>query len=402
MPFALYMLALAVFVMGTSEFMLAGLLPAIATDLDVTVGTAGLLTSAFAVGMVLGAPLMAAFARRWPPRTALLVCLLLLATCHVVAAVTPVFPVLLVARVLSALANAGFLAVALATATALVPEDRKGRALAILLSGTTIATVAGVPAGALLGTAAGWRTTFWAISLLCVPAAIGILRGIADSQPRADAGTGSPRLRAELGQLRSHRLLLAMALGALVNGGTFAAFTFLAPVVTETAGLEDAWISVVLVMFGLGSFLGVTVAGRLSDTRPGLVLAIGGPLLLAGWIALALAASNPVLLVVLALVLGMLSFGVGSTLIAQVLYAASGAPTMGGSYATAALNLGAAAGPILGALALTTEAAELAPVWVAAGLTALALAVMLLSRLTGGGVGVLRREVSSRPREVSF
>lgn len=380
MPFALYMLALAVFVMGTSEFMLAGLLPGIATDLDVTVGTAGLLTSAFAIGMVIGAPLMAAFARRWPPRAALLVCLLLFAACHVIAAVTPVFSLLLAARVLSALANAGFLAVALATATTLVPEDRKGRALAILLSGTTIATVAGVPAGALLGAAAGWRTTFWAVSLLCVPAAIGILRGVANRRSRSDASIGSPSLPAELGQLRSHRLLLPMILGALVNGGTFAAFTFLAPVVTDTAGLTETWISVVLVMFGIGSFLGVTLAGRLSDNSAGLVLAIGGPLLLLGWIALALFASVPALLVVLVLFQGMLSFGVGSTLIARVLYAASGAPTMGGSYATAALNVGAAAGPVLGALGLATGVGELAPVWVAAGLTALTLVVMLLSK----------------------
>lgn len=121
MPFALYMLALAVFVMGTSEFMLAGLLPAIATELDVSVGTAGLLTSAFAVGMVVGAPVMAAFARRWPPRLTLIVCLLVFAGSHVIGAMTPVFSLLLITRVLSALANAGFLAVALSTATTLVP-----------------------------------------------------------------------------------------------------------------------------------------------------------------------------------------------------------------------------------------------------------------------------------------
>ncbi|MCK6066543.1 hypothetical protein KZX43_08630 [Microbacterium sp. EYE_512] len=137
-----------------------------------------------------------------------------------------------------------------------------------------------------------------------------------------------------------------MALRALVNGGTFAAFTFSAQVVTGAARLGDAWISVVLVMFGVGSFIGVSLAGRLSDSRPELVLGIGGPLLLAGGIALALLASYPALLVVLVLVQGVLSFGVGSTLIARVLYAA-GAPTMGGSYATAALNIGAAAGPVL-------------------------------------------------------
>lgn len=330
MPFALYMLALAVFVMGTSEFMLAGLLPAIAADLGVTVGTAGLLTSAFAVGMVVGAPLMAAFARRWPPRLTLLVCLLIFAGCHVIGAMTPVFSLLLLTRVLSALANAGFLAVALSSATTLVAENRKGRALAVLLSGTTIATVAGVPAGALLGTALGWRATFWAIALLCVPAALGVLRGINQKPIRSTFDAIGSDLWAELSELGSPRLVLAMALGALINGGTFAAFTFLAPVVTGTAGLTESWISVALVSFGAGSFLGVSIAGRVSDQRPGLILAIGGPLLLLGWIALATLASHAGLLFVLVLIQGVLSFGVGSTLITRVLYAASGAPTMGG------------------------------------------------------------------------
>jgi DHA1 family chloramphenicol resistance protein-like MFS transporter len=373
------MLALAVFVMGTSEFMLAGLLPAIATEFDVPVGTAGLLTSAFAVGMVIGAPTMAAFARRWPPRLTLMVCLLVFAASHVIGAVTPMFSILLLTRVLSALANAGFLAVALSTATTLVPADQKGRALSILLSGTTIATIAGVPAGALLGTAMGWRTTFWAIAILCVPAVLGVFRGVRNDAGQTVSAT-SARLRDELGQLATPRLVLAMALGALINGGTFAAFTFLAPVVTETAGLSDGWVPIALVMFGIGSFLGVTIAGRLSDHRPGLVLAVGGPLLLAGWIAFALLASHPVLLMSLIPVQGVLSFGVGSTLITRVLYAASGAPTMGGSYATAALNFGAASGPVLGAFALTTGPGLLGPVWVASALTAIALVIMLLSR----------------------
>ena len=377
MPFALYLLALAVFVMGTSEFMLAGLLPAIATELDVSVGTAGLLNSAFAVGMVVGAPVMAAFARRWPPRLTLISCLLVFAGSHVVGALTPVFSLLLITRVLSALGNAGFLAVALSTATTLVPGDQKGRALSILLSGTTIATVAGVPAGALLGTVLGWRATFWSIVILCVPAVFGIIRGIAGKSTTPGA---APQLRAELEQLANPRLVLAMTLGALINGGTFAAFTFFAPVVTETAGLAEGWVSVALVMFGIGSFFGVTIAGRLSDRRPGLVLAVGGPLLLTGWIVLAAVASHPVMLFVLLLIQGLLSFGVGSTVITRVLYAASGAPTMGGSYATAALNAGAAAGPVLGALALTTGAGESAPIWIAAALTAVALVIMCLTR----------------------
>ncbi|WP_049658623.1 MFS transporter, partial [Kitasatospora sp. MY 5-36] len=157
MPLPLYLLALAVFAMGTSEFMLAGLLPGLAADLGVTVGTAGGLTSAFAVGMAVGAPLMAGLARGRSGRGSLLGFVLVFAAAHAVGAVTTSFPVLVATRVVAALANAGFLAVALTTAAALVPADRKGRALAVLLSGTTVATVAGVPGGALLGALFGWR-----------------------------------------------------------------------------------------------------------------------------------------------------------------------------------------------------------------------------------------------------
>ncbi|MGO3326131.1 Cmx/CmrA family chloramphenicol efflux MFS transporter [Gordonia sp. (in: high G+C Gram-positive bacteria)] len=376
MPFALYTLALAIFVMGTSEFMLAGLLPAIASELDVAVGTAGLLTSAFALGMVLGAPVMAVSSRRWPPRLTLMACLVVFAGSHVVGALTHVLSLLLITRVLSALANAGFLAVALSTAITLVPADRKGRALSILLSGTTIATVAGVPGGSLIGAALGWRMTFWTIAILCIPAIFGVIRGITDSAAQAETGSSSPKLRAELSQLATRQLILTMALGALVNAGTFAAFTHLAPIVTETAGLAEGWVPVALVMFGVGSFLGITVSGRLSDQRPGIVLAVGGPLLLTGWIALTALASYPVVLMVLILVQGFLSFGVGSTVIARVLYAASDAPTMGGAYATAALNTGAAAGPVLAAIVLAAGLGVLGPVWVAAALAAIALAFM--------------------------
>ncbi|QRY60961.1 MFS transporter [Gordonia sp. PDNC005] len=391
MPLALYSLALAVFVMGTSEFMLAGLIPAMATELGVSVGTAGLLTSTFAVGMVIGAPLLTALSRRWPARSTLILCILMFATTHVIGALTSAFSLLLATRVISAFANAGFLAVALGTATNLVPPHRKGRALSILLAGTTVATVVGVPAGALLGTALGWRTTFWAIAILCLPAAFGVLRGVPDTTDGAATKTSSPGLRAEFRQLATPRLIVAMALGALINGATFAAFTFLAPIVTENAGLADAWVSVALVVFGIGSFLGVTTAGRLSDQRPGAVLAVGGPLLLAGWIVLAMVSSHPVALLALIFVQGFLSFAVGSTLITRVLYAAAGAPSMGGSFATAALNVGAAAGPMLGAFGLATGLGTLAPVWVGSALTAVALVIMALCR----------RDLTERPDQTA-
>ncbi|MER7574966.1 Cmx/CmrA family chloramphenicol efflux MFS transporter [Streptomyces sp. NPDC126514] len=376
MPLPLYLLAMAVFAMGTSEFMLAGLVPDIAADLDVTVATAGTLTSAYAIGMIVGAPLVAASARNWPRRSGLLGFVLAFAAAHAVGACTTSFPVLFAARVLAAIANAGFLAVALTAAASLVPPDKKGRALAVLLSGTTVATIAGVPGGSLLGTLLDWRATFWAVAVLCLPAALGVHRGIPAGRPE-EASTPATALRAELAQLAGPRLLLAMLLGALVNAATFASFTFLAPVVTGTAGLGELWISVVLVLFGAGSFVGVSVAGRLSDRRPGLVITAGGPLLLLGWPALALLAHEPVALCTLVFLQGALSFALGSTLITRVLYEAAAAPTMAGAYATAALNAGAATGPLVAATTLGTAAGHLGPLWASGVLVAIALLIAL-------------------------
>ncbi|WP_433492312.1 Cmx/CmrA family chloramphenicol efflux MFS transporter [Nocardia grenadensis] len=369
MPFALYLLALAVFAMGTSEFVLAGLVPDIAADLGVGLGATGLLTSAFAIGMMVGAPLMAGLARNWPIRSSLLCFLLLFLAAHIAGAVTGSFAVLVVTRVVAAVANAGFLAVALTAAAALVPAGRQGRALAILLGGTALATVAGVPGGALLGTMLGWRATFWAIVLLCLPAAAGVLAGI----PGRSGQAAAPDLRGELAQLRRPRLLTVMLLAALVNAATFGSFTFLAPLVTGTGELGPLWVPVVLVLFGTGSFAGVTVAGRLSDQHAAAVIAVGGPLLCGGWFALALTAGCPVALLFLVCLLGALSFGVGSTLIARVLYEAADAPTMAGSYATAALNAGAAAGPAMAGFALATGWGDRGPMWVSGVLVGVAL-----------------------------
>lgn len=379
LPLALHLLALAVFAMGTSEFMLAGLVPPIAADLGVSVGAAGLLTSAFAVGMVVGAPAMAAFARRWPPRATLLGCVVVFALCHVAAATTPDFVVLLATRVVAAVANAGFLAVALATATRLVPPDRTGRAVAVLLSGTTIAMVVGVPAGSLLGTALGWRSTFWAVALLCLPAAVGIVLGLRVDRDAPGPDDEPAPLTRELAALRAPGLLVVLLLAALVNGGTFAAFTFLAPVVTETADLGEAWVSVALVLFGVGSFLGVTAAGRLADQHARSTLLVATPLVVFGWALLSLLATHPVALLGLLLAQGAVSFAVGSVLIARVLHAATEAPTMGGSYATAALNLGATMGPALGALAIAGGDAR-GPIAVAVALNALAFVVLVGAR----------------------
>ncbi|SEG99182.1 MFS transporter, DHA1 family, chloramphenicol resistance protein [Nonomuraea solani] len=381
MPFAVYLLGLAVFAQGTSEFMLSGLVPGIARDLHVSIPAAGLLTSAFAAGMVVGAPLMAVLSLRLSRRSALLTFLVVFLLVHVVGALTTSYEVLLVTRVLAALANAGFLAVAMATAIGLAPPDAKGRATSILLGGVTIACVAGVPGGALLGELWGWRSAFWAVAIALVPAIVAVLKSVPAARGVRESGA-----RDELRALRRPRLLVLLALGALVNGGTFCTFTYLAPLLTEVSGIGTAWLPGMLALFGLGSFAGVTIGGRIADVRPTLLLVVGGPALVTGWALFAASAGALVPAVVLVFVQGTLSFAVGSTLISQVLYAATDAPTLAGGFATAAFNVGAALGPWLGGVVIGAGFGFRAPVWVSAGLVAAALAVAaaahLLPRLT--------------------
>lgn len=391
MPFALHLLGLAVFAQGTSEFMLSGLVSDIAHDLSVSVPAAGGLTSAFAVGMVVGAPLMAVLGLRRSRRGALLAFLVVFVLVHVVGAVTTSFAVLLATRVVGALANAGFLAVALATATGMVAPDAKGRATSVLLGGVTLACVVGVPAGAVLGQLLGWRAAFWAVALVSAPALVAVLRSVPGGRPDAER----PSARRESRALRSPRLLVTLALGALVNGATFCTFTYLGPLATDVGGFADGWVPVLLALFGIGSFAGVTYGGRVADTRPLPLLVCGGAALLAGWVLLALAAGSPVAVVVLVLVQGALSFAVGSTLISQALYAATGAPALGGAFATAAFNVGAALGPWAGGLAIGDGSGYRSAPWVSAALVALALATAGVARMASR-VPVRKRQAPVR------
>ncbi|MFI6901541.1 Cmx/CmrA family chloramphenicol efflux MFS transporter [Nonomuraea sp. NPDC050394] len=389
MPVAVFILGLAVFAQGTSEFMLSGLLPDISADLGVSLSQAGLLTSAFAIGMVVGAPILAAATLHWPRRRSLVLFLSVFAAAHVVSALTPDYAVLLAARVVSALANAGFWAVAAAAAVAMVPVRARARALAIVVGGVTVACVAGVPAGALLGQAWGWRSAFWAVAVLSALSAVAILRALPSgtagrtgstgpSAAGGAAGGGEARtgVRTELRALADRRVMVTYLLNALIQGATFCAFTFLAPMVTEVAGLGEGWVPGMLVLFGAGAFLGITLGGRLGDAYPMRVLGFGMTALTAGWAVLALAGGDQVVLVTLVFAQGLLAFGLAPALTSRAYQLAAGAPTLAGAFATAAFNVGAAAGPGLGGLALDAGFGFRAPLWVSAGLMVPALAVL--------------------------
>ncbi|ANY10376.1 MFS transporter [Pseudonocardia sp. HH130630-07] len=345
--------------------MLAGLVPVIATELGVPPLAAGSLTSAFAAGMVVGAPSMALVARRWPARPTLTAFLALFVLAHVVGALTPSFGVLLATRIVAALANAGFLAVALAVAVRIAPAGRTARATATLLAGTTLALVVGVPAGAAVGHALGWRATFWAVAAVATVALLAVPAGV----PRETGTTGTtPGVGRELIALRRAPVVAALVAGALVNGGTFAAHTYLASVL-DAAGVP---VPAGLAVFGVGAFAGVTVAARFADARPRGLVTTGLVVLVLGWTTLATA--DGAIRILLLGPVAAAAFAVGSTLVARTLALATGAPALAGGTATAALNLGATLGPLLGGAALAV-AGPAGPLWAALGLVLLAVPV---------------------------
>ena len=347
MPLLVPVLALAIFAQGTSEFMLAGLLLPLSADLDVDPSTAALLTSAFAVGMVIGAPTMAVFASRWAPRRTLVLLLLAFIAAHAVGALVSCFWVLLVSRVFAALAYAGFLAIALATVRVIVEPAQTTRAVAVLLAGTTLATIVGVPAGAVLANAYGWRSTFWVVVLLCLPAVVALLR---DRTLVAVARSPRIAVRGELAELRRRPVLVAVVMAVVVNAATFGVFTFLAVIGTD-AGVGDSWIPLLLAAFGVGAFLGVSATGRWAAGIERTWIRVGAVATTAAWIVFAACVDAVPGVFIGAAAGGMLSFAVGSALIARIVGQASGAPVLGGAYATAALNLGAFAGPVVAGIA---------------------------------------------------
>lgn len=315
---------------------------------------------------------MALISGRWPRRRALVLFLSVFIAAHIVGAMAASFPLLLIVRVVSAVANAGFLAVALTTAMSIADPRAKGRTTALLLSGITIACVAGVPGGAALGYFWGWRAALWAVVLVSVPALAAIMYALPAGRPV----TGLPSAIGELRTLRNRRLQTTLAaefcatqqpLCLYLSGSRLGAGHLV------ESGVDSGAPGTL----GCGSFVGVHATGRLADSHANLVTGGGGVLLLAGWIAFAGTAAHDWLFVTLVFALGTLSFGVGSTLFSQGLYAASDVPMLGSSLTTATFNVGTVIGPSLGGASIHTALGYRGPLWVSVMLAALALVVTL-------------------------
>ncbi|MEU8225295.1 Cmx/CmrA family chloramphenicol efflux MFS transporter [Kribbella sp. NPDC048915] len=374
MPRAVYLLGLAIFAQGTSELMLAGLLPEVSTDLGVSIPAAGLLISAFAVGMLVGAPILAATTLRWSRRAAMLAFLVIFALTHVAGALTSSYGVLLATRVASAFVYAGFWAVASVTAIELAGPDRRAKAMSILAGGLTVATIVGLPAGTLLGQHLGWRSAFWAVAALSALAIAGVLATIPGGR-----GHNVPALRAEVRTMRKPRLWLAYATTALSTGGVLVIFSYLAPLLTETTGLAQWWVPVVLALYGVGALIGITVSGRTADRRPFSTLTVSLAGVIVAAIVLALATSTPWLAVIAIVGIGTFGFATNPAVNARVFSVAGSAPTLAAAFNVSAFNVGITLGPWLGGLALDAGAGYPAVGWIGAGLAVLALGSLPLA-----------------------
>ncbi|MEE4493838.1 Cmx/CmrA family chloramphenicol efflux MFS transporter [Streptomyces sp. BE230] len=375
MPLAVYILGLSVFALGTSEFMLSGLLPPIADDMNVSIPRAGLLISAFAIGMVVGAPLLAVATLRLPRRTTLIALISVFGLGQVAGALAPTYEVLFASRVTSAFACAGFWAVGAAVAIAMVPVNSRARAMAVMIGGLSIANVLGVPLGAFLGENLGWRSAFWAVGAASAVALVGVVTMI----PRIPLPDEKPQLKRELGIYRDRQVWLSIVLTALAAGGVFCAFSYLAPLLTDVAGLDSGWVPTVLALFGIGALIGTMIGGRVADAHLFGVLLSGIAASTVFLAALALFASNQAAVIVLSFLLGLSAFYTAPALNARMFNVAGAAPTLAGATTTAAFNLGNTGGPWLGGTVIDLDFGFEATAWAGAAMTVLALVTVVLS-----------------------
>ncbi|WP_436757707.1 MFS transporter [Streptosporangium sp. V21-05] len=335
-------LCASVFVIGTSEFLVAGLLPQVGADLRVSVEAAGQAVTAYALGVVIGGPIVTALTIRLPRRALALGLMLLFAAGSAISALAPSYEVLLAGRVVSSLSHAAFLALALVTATSVVPAERVGTAVATVVSGFTAATLLGVPLGALLGQGAGWRVPFAVLTGLAL-AGTALLAVVLPRQ-----AAQATRVRDEVRVVTRRPVLLAIVTTAVGFSGVATVFTYVAPLLTQVTGFAAPAVSALLLAYGAGSLVGNLAAGRLTDRAPtATVRAVFAAL--AGVLALtpfAVTWKPSAVLAVLAL--GLLATATIAPLQGLILRYAGAAPTLAVAVNVGAFNLGAAAGSAIG------------------------------------------------------
>jgi DHA1 family inner membrane transport protein len=372
---ALLALAAGAFVMCTAEFVIAGLLPEVAADLGVGISTAGLLISGYAAAIVVGGPVFVVAGTRVPRTRLLVIAAAVFVAGNVLAALSGTYSMLMAGRVLSALGQGAFLATASVVAADLVSPELRARAIALVFAGGTTANVAGTPLGALIGQEFGWRITFWVVAASGAAALVAVLVAV-PATPRPAPTT----LRAGLGVFTQVQVWLTLAIGMAGLGGLFAAYTYIAPLLTSASGFPPGAIAALLGLFGIGLLAGNVVGGRLGAGSQLRVLGAGLAVLAGALAGLAVGAGSPVVATVLLMVVGASAFALVAPFMTRLIDQAAGAPLLASAAGGSAVNTGAALGAYLGGLAIDTPLGVTGPPAAGAVIAAAGLVAVLGAR----------------------
>lgn len=340
-------LAVAAFGIGTTEFVIMGLLPEVAQDLSVSIPRAGLLISAYALGVALGGPLLALFTVRLPRKATLGWMMAIFTAGNLACALSPNYTCLLAARVLTSFCHAAFFGIGSVEAASLVPKEKRAQAMAFMFSGLTIANIIGVPLGTMLGQAAGWRSTFWAVTAIGIAAMAAVAYWLPPSRQEKPAG-----FRRELRVLRSPQVWLALAISVGASISLFAFFTYIAPYLRTVTGIAPHRVGAVLLLFGVGFTLGNYIGGKLADWKLmpaliGIFVALTAILVL-----FQVTGTHPLWAVLNMIAWGAASFACCATLQTRVVDKGHEGPNLASTLNIGAFNLGNAAGAWVGGRAI--------------------------------------------------
>jgi len=380
MPIALLALSAGAFAIGTTEFVIMGLLLQVSADLHVSIAAAGLLISGYAIGVAVGAPLLTIATRSMPRKAVLLALMVIFTLGNLACALAPGYGWLMVARVVTALAHGTFFGVGAVVATGLVPPQRRASAISIMFTGLTVATLLGVPAGAWLGLQYGWRATFWVITLIGA-AAFAVIAFFVPASRQGDAADAAPALlRDELAAVLRPQVLRGLAMTVLGYAGVFTVFTYIQPLLTRITGVPDSAVSPILLVFGGGMAVGNLLGGRLADrgTMPAALRTLAALAAVLG--AMQFAIGTPWLAVAFVGLLGLAAFATVAPMQMRVLEQASGAgQNLASSLNVAAFNLGNAIGAWVGGVTVEHGPGLQSLGWVAALITLVGLGIALWS-----------------------
>lgn len=384
MPIGLIALALGGFGIGLTEFVIMGLLPEVAADFGVSEAAAGWLISGYALAVVVGAIALTAAVTRLPKKPVLLALMVLFIAGNLVSALAGSYDVMLAGRIIAALSHGAFFGIGSVLAASMVPKDKRAGAIAIMFTGLTAANVLGVPFGTLLGQQFGWRSTFWAITVIGVIAFIGILALV--PKPKHDDAPGS--LLAELRAFRSGQVWLSIAVTVLGYGGMFGAFTYIAYTLTEVSGFASTTVPWLLILFGVGLLVGNIVGGKAADRNLDRTLIVVIAALTVVLVAFAATAKSPIATIIALVLMGGFGFATVPGLQMRVMRYASAAPTLASGANIAAFNLGNALGAWLGGVTITAGLGYTSPIWAGAAITLLGLGTIIIAASAAKRSGV--------------